>query len=174
MATVTPVNHLPAASLSGVSSQDNSQLVSQALALIESLLNEIQQQQTGQSGQSGNSKGSGGSSGSNGSSNAQQEGQQLAQDLMNPSTQSAAGAGNVSSGDWLEAIAAALGKAMGNVANQMQADAQNVGSSNASTSTQATADLQAQSQTFGLLSNALNTVLTSAGQGLQTLAKGNA
>jgi hypothetical protein len=97
---------------------------------------------------------------------------QIEQQAASSSGQSAAGAGSASSENWLQAIAEAMGKALGNIANKMQQDAKGVNSPDAQTSSASTAALQADSQTFSMLAQALQTVISTAGQGLKTLAQG--
>jgi hypothetical protein len=143
---------LASASGSGASSADIA-LVTKAEALIQ----EIMSQPGGKATSSENSQ-------------LEQVVQQL-KDAMTDSGKSAAGAGSASGESWLEAVAAALAKQLTNLANKMQTDANNVNSSDTSTSQAADADLQASAQEYGTLANALSTVLQSIGKGDQAITQ---
>jgi len=76
---------------------------------------------------------------------------------------------------WLEAIAQAMGQALGDLAQKIVADAQAMQNESGNTSDakafQATmADFQAKSQLFSMLANAFSTSIKSIGEGTTTMA----
>ncbi len=84
------------------------------------------------------------------------------------------------SGNWLEALAQAMGEALGNMASKLVADSNQLQSlsgnaSNSQSSAQqfqvAESEFQADSQLFGILSNAFATAIKSIGDGMSTLAQ---
>jgi hypothetical protein len=84
------------------------------------------------------------------------------------------------SGNWLEALAQAMGEALGNMAsklvadsNQLQSLSGNAGNSQSSAQQFQVAEsqFQADSQLFGILSNAFATAIKSIGDGMSTLAQ---
>lgn len=134
--------------------------------------------QNAQSGQSSSSQAAGG--GGDGSSLASQimgTGQDAQQSEAATSGKSKSGG---TSGNWLEALAQAMGQALGNMASKLVADSNQLQSlsgnaSNSQSSAQqfqvAESEFQADSQLFGILSNAFATAIKSIGDGMSTLAQ---
>lgn len=107
---------------------------------------------------------------------------QMAQliDQLGSSNQQQASGGGSSDGageNWMEAIAKAMGDALGKLSqkvvdesNQLDSLAGNSSSSGAQQFQDEMAKFQADSQTLGMLSNAFANAIKSIGQGLQTMA----
>jgi len=124
---------------------------------------------------------------------------QNAQQQQSSASGGSAKSGQASSGNWLQAIAEAMGEALGRMASQLVQDANDVntlsanvasdannvssssGSSQSGAQAQQQADatkfqvamskLQADSQMFGILSNAFATSIKSIGDGMSTMAQ---
>jgi hypothetical protein len=117
----------------------------------------------------------GGSSGSNLASQILANGE-AGQQATSASPDSAKG----KSGNWLEALAQAMGTALGGMASKLVSESNTLQSlsSNAGSGTQAAdqfeqaeSQFQADSQLFGILSNAFATAIKSIGDGMSTLAQ---
>jgi hypothetical protein len=86
---------------------------------------------------------------------------------------SVSGAGN----NWMEAIARAMGEALGNLSQKVVDESQQLNSLSGNSSSSGAqqfqsvmAQFQADSQTLGMLSNAFATAIKSIGEGMQTMA----
>jgi hypothetical protein len=86
---------------------------------------------------------------------------------------SVSGAGN----NWMEAIARAMGEALGNLSQKVVDESQELNSLSGNSSSSGAqqfqsvmAEFQADSQTLGMLSNAFATAIKSIGEGMQTMA----
>jgi len=151
-------NILNSAYDSGGLANSQQQLAQQLMNLITQGLQQAQQ--------SAGSNGSSGSSGSGGTSGAGGTG----------------GASGGAAGSWLEAIAQAMGQALGQMAAKLVQESQNLqneaGSASGSSGQQQAAEqfqadmsqFQADSQMFSMLSNAFATAIKSIGEGMQTMA----
>ena len=85
------------------------------------------------------------------------------------------GGGGGGGGSWLEAIAEAMGNALGQMAQKLVDESNSLqslaGNQNDAQQFQATmAKFQADSQMFSMLSNAFSTAIKSIGEGMQTMA----
>ncbi|KRE94465.1 hypothetical protein ASG87_17845 [Frateuria sp. Soil773] len=78
--------------------------------------------------------------------------------------------GGYGSGSWLVALALALGKAMSKLQDDMMKDAKEAGGKGKG-ATEANARLQAESQLYSMVANAINTVIKAVGEANTTLAR---
>jgi len=133
--------------------------------------------QNAQSNQSSSGVNTGAADGSNFASQIDGTGQAAQQSEAATSGKSKSGG---TSGNWLEALAQAMGQALGNMASKLVADSNQLQSlsgnaSNSQSSAQqfqvAESEFQADSQLFGILSNAFATAIKSIGDGMSTLAQ---
>lgn len=74
---------------------------------------------------------------------------------------------------WLVAIAKALGKAMGDLAEKMKTFADQAGSTDPHVASEASGNLQAYGQLYQLVANSVSNTISSVGGGLKTLASKN-
>lgn len=81
---------------------------------------------------------------------------------------SSTGAGDSS---WMAALAKALAKVMTDLQKRMVKDGKEMSSKDKTTANNAKSDLQVASQEYGLVVNAINTVLKSVGEANSTLAR---
>jgi len=86
-------------------------------------------------------------------------------------------AGGAAGNNWMEAIARAMGEALGELSqkvvdesNELSSEAGNSSSSGAQQFQSTMAEFQADSQTLSMLSNAFATAIKSIGEGMQTMA----
>jgi hypothetical protein len=86
-------------------------------------------------------------------------------------------AGGAAGNNWMEAIARAMGEALGQLSqkvvdesNELSSEAGNSSSSGAQQFQSTMAEFQADSQTLSMLSNAFATAIKSIGEGMQTMA----
>jgi hypothetical protein len=86
-------------------------------------------------------------------------------------------AGGAAGNNWMEAIARAMGEALGQLSqkvvdesNQLSSEAGDSSSSGAQQFQSTMAEFQADSQTLSMLSNAFATAIKSIGEGMQTMA----
>jgi hypothetical protein len=87
------------------------------------------------------------------------------------------GSGGAAGNNWMEAIARAMGEALGELSqkvvdesNELSSEAGNSSSSGAQQFQSTMAEFQADSQTLSMLSNAFATAIKSIGEGMQTMA----